>query len=216
MTKLLLSVGAALFLLVMPVSAEWIQWAEPHRASTLSLWDRVHEIDTSSDGYWYADVAVGNGTDMARAVQESNFGGSWVDFMATTVAESGAGSGNVGSHSSLRAQMSLEQATWLDISWAFEVEREGAAEGETSLRIEELESGSPLLEMSVSVTGSGAASIQLNPGIYLVSMLVNSEVESGGAASSTAFIFMDFVVPAPGGLLLGFMVLLRTRRRRCH
>ena len=214
MTKMLLSVGVALFLLVMPASAEWLQWSEPHRASTLSLWDRVYEIDTSSDGYWYADVAVGNGTDMARAVQESNFGGSWVDFMATTVAESGAASGNVGSHSSLRAQMSLEQATWLDISWAFEVEREGAAAGETSLRIEELESESPLLELSASGTGSGATSIQLNPGIYLVSMFVSSEVESGGTASTTALIFMDFVVPAPGGLLICFMLLLRPRRRR--
>jgi len=214
MNKLLLSVGAALLLLAMPASAEWVQWMEPHRVVTLSLWDRVHEIDTVNDGYWYADMTVGNGSDLARSQQESNLGGSWIDFMATTVAESAASSDLVRSDSSLGAQVSLQQVTWLDINWAFGVEHEGAASSETSLRIEELESGSPLLELSGSVPGTGETSIQLNPGIYQVSLLVSSEAEGGGASSMTTLIFMEFVVPAPGGLLICFMALLRPRRRR--
>jgi hypothetical protein len=69
-----------------------------------------------------------------------------------------------------------------------------------------------------SVSGNGSSSVELNPGIYVVSMLVHSEVETDhrGFSDVAGSIAVDFVIPAPGAFwLLTMPLVMRRRRRSC-
>ncbi|MAB82260.1 MAG: hypothetical protein CMJ24_02350 [Phycisphaerae bacterium] len=218
MNKMLLSVGAVCFLWAGgPANGSWVDFVDPLRQSTLDVGGFGYDIETSGEGAWYSDMSVGDSTGFASAGQQSDFGSSWIDFSASTFAESDLLNAMTGAETSLMVQLVIEEPAMLSIDWSFQMDRSSEASTRGGFRIDDDQSGGAIYEIDARTTGSGISMITLNEGIYLVSILVSSEAESGeNFASVDAGILVEFVVPAPGGLMafLLAMIPFRGRSRR--
>lgn len=215
MNKMLLSVGAVSFLWAAgPSTASWVDFIDPHRQSDLDVGGFNYQIETSGEGAWYSDMTVGDSTGYANAAQQSDFDNSWIDFSASTYAQSYLLNALTGAETSLTVQLVVEEPAMLNIDWSFIMDRSAEASTRGGFRIDDDQGGEPIYEIDARTTGSGISMITLNEGIYLVSMLVSSEAESAeDFASVNADVFIEFVVPAPGGLMAFLLALIPFRGR---
>ena len=201
--------------------ADWIDIFNANRAIDLTVMDKAYGTSSTETGFWLSDLEVTESDSVQAAAQSSTIDSNFIGFgslVSSYIPWTGDGAVNNAS-SSLSANVELFESGTAAIDWEFDLESTAFGSALAEITISNVR-GDHVFVMSEVDDTVGSEVVELNPGLYLVQMLIRSEVTDDegrgvtGTASVTGIGTITFV-PAPGALaLLGMGLMGRTRRRR--
>ena len=211
-------VGAASCIHAVPAAGGWIEYIDIHRGVSLTLQDETTASVNEQSGFWFSAMLEGNQHSIVSAVQISKIKPNIIEFGALSSVATLHADSPVASESYVDVEFELEQAAEVGLEWDFSFITLGNGQASASFEIAPLGSG-PLFDFSMAFEESSAGSteVELSPGIYLVSMLIDTSVDASGpgAAFIAGGALVEFMVPVPGAIavLILFVLFFGTRRR---
>lgn len=201
--------------------ADWIDIFNANRSIDLTVMDKAYGTSSTETGFWLSNLEVTESDSLQTAGQSSVIDPYFIGFgsgVTSYIPWTGGGAVNNAS-SSLSANVELFETGTAAIDWEFDLESTAFGSALAEITISNVR-GDHVFVMSEIGDTVGSETVELNPGLYLVQMLIRSEVTDDegrgftGTASVTGVGTITFV-PAPGALaLLGMGLMARTRRRR--
>lgn len=211
-------VGAASCIHAVPAAGGWIEYIDVHRGVSLTLQDETTSSVNEDVGFWFSAMLEGDPHSIVSGAQVSKIKPNIIEFGALSSTATWHPDAPVGSESWADVEFELEQVSTVSVEWNFSLFTVG--NGEASALFEIVPVGNaPLFDFSMAFEESSAGSteVELSPGIYLVSMLIDSSVDASapGAAFIAGGALVEFMVPVPGAIavLILFVLFFGTRRR---
>ncbi|MDG1899766.1 MAG: hypothetical protein P8I74_07865 [Phycisphaerales bacterium] len=220
--KLIVSTAAVMAsLITASVDAGWIDIFNTNRSTDLTVMDTSYSNSYTEAGFWLNELEVTEQESVQVSGMLSGIGFNSIGFDSGVFSDipwNGNGAVNNAS-SSLSANVELFETATALIEWEFDLESTSFGSALAEISISSVRGGD-VFSMSEIDDTSGSQQIDLNPGVYLVQMFIQSEVTDGkgrgipASASVVGFGGITFV-PAPGALaLIGLGMMGRSRRRR--